>query len=207
MFGDILDPTVKVIVVACCFINAFIAKEGTVRGRRDQIILIIAMGLTLIADTFMVLLHMNIAGLLFFCMVQAVHNYRFTNYKRAITQIIMGAAMFAAAYLAGVGLIFALGAAYAVFLLFSVTGSFMAYHKYPKPNSFMIVAGMLLFMGCDILVGLQYLQLDALSGPNVQEYIQRGIWLFYFPAQALLSSSARKNKDYKAEDEQRRANR
>jgi len=207
MLEDMLSPTIKVIVVAFCFLNAFIAKDGFARDRRDQIILIIAMGLTLAADIFMVLLHMNIIGIIFFCIVQSVHNYRYTNLSRVITQVIFGAVTFVVAALTGTELIFALGLSYAVFLLFSVTGSFMAYNKYPSPNNLMIVLGMLAFMGCDIFVGLQNLPVAALREPGTQEFLQRGIWFFYFPSQALLSSSARKNKNYKDEDDKQLLNR
>ena len=206
MFGDSIDPLVKVIIIACFFVNAFIAKDGTALGRRDQIILIIAMGLTLIADIFMVLLHMNVFGLLFFCMVQTAHNYRYTGLARVKIQVAVGAVAFVIATVAGAPLVIALGAAYAFFLFFSVTGSFMAYNKYPTPNNMMIVLGMLLFMGCDIFVGLQNLEIEALSSPGSREFIQRAIWLCYFPSQVLLSSSARKNKNYRDEDNMRRAN-
>ena len=196
-----VDNTIKVIVIAGCFLNAFLAKEGVAINRRDQIILICAMGLTLIADTFMVLFQMNIIGILVFCMVQGMHNYRYTNKNRVVAQIVMGVGAFGIAFLAGIPLLFALGAAYAVFLLFSVTGAFMAYSKYPAPNSIMIVIGMLLFMACDIFVGLYNLPIDALQSPSAREFIQRGIWLFYFPSQAILSSTARKLKSYDDEDD------
>jgi len=196
-----IDNTVRVMVIAGCLLNALYAKEGPAVNRRDQIILIGAMCLTLIADIFMILLGMNIIGVLFFCMVQTVHNYRFTNKGRVISQAVAGVFAFLVAQLVGLSLLFSLGAAYGMFLLFSVTGAFMAYHKYPAPNNLMIVLGMLLFMACDIFVGLYNLHFEPLQSPAAREFIQRGIWLFYFPSQAILSSTARKLKDYKEDDD------
>ena len=199
-----IDNPVKVIIIAAFLINAIYAKGGTARGRRDQIILIIAMGFTLLADSFMLLFDMNVAGLLAFCVVQTAHNYRFTNTGRVGAQIFIGCITFAAVFLSRGDLLFALGAAYAVFLFFSVTGAFMAYRKYPIPNNFMIVLGMLLFMACDIFVGIYYLGVDL--APEMRDFAFRAIWFCYFPSQALLSSSARKGRDYKEEDEKRRKN-
>ncbi|MCL2565859.1 MAG: hypothetical protein FWE24_08630 [Defluviitaleaceae bacterium] len=199
--GIDVDNTIRVMVIAGCLLNAFMAKDGFAISKRDQIILICALMLTVIADTFMVILGMNIAGILVFCGVQAAHNYRFTNKNRVIAQGVMGIGAFGVAYLSGLPLLMALGAAYAVFLLFSVTGAFMAYQKYPAPNNIMIILGMLLFMACDIFVGLYNLPIEALQAPAAREFIQRGIWIFYFPSQAILSSTARKLKNYKDDDE------
>ena len=197
-----IDNWLKVAIIGCFFINAIYTKGGLVRGKSDQIILIAAMGFTLIADTFMLMLDMNAAGVLAFCVVQALHNYRYTGKKRLLIQITLGCVTFLAVLLSGTQLLFALGAGYAVFLFFSVTGAFMAYRKYPAPNNLMIVAGMLLFLGCDIFVAIHYTQ-TGLS-PEMSEFVSRAIWFCYFPSQALLSSSARKALNYKEEDERRK---
>jgi len=193
-----IDNWVKVVVVACFFINSIYSKGGTVRGKRDQVLLIFAMAFTLIADIFMVLLGMNAVGVLAFCIVQALHNYRFTNKGRLITQIALGSITIVVALLSGFNLLFALGGAYAVFLFFSVSGAFMAYPKYPAPNNLMIVLGMLLFMGCDIFVAIYYLGVDM--DPEVREFAFRAIWFCYFPSQALLSSSARRAKKHEDDE-------
>jgi len=197
-----IDNHIKFLIIALFFLNAFYAKGGLARGKRDQVLLIIAMGATLLADSFMLLFDMRIVGLLAFCVVQAVHNYRFTNKGRVISQVVFGVITFLIAFLSGTELLFALGAAYAVFLLFSVTGAFMAYSKYPAPNNMAIVVGMILFLGCDIFVGIYNLPIEM--DYQTRELVFRGIWLCYFPSQAFLSSSARKMRNYKEEDEKRK---
>ena len=199
-----IDNWLLVVIIGAFFLNAIYSKGGLVKGRRDQVILIIAMGFTLLADTFILLFDMNAFGVLAFCVVQTMHNYRLTNKRRALTQVTLGVTTFAVAFLVGVELLFALGAAYAVFLLFSVTGSFMAYRKYPTPNNLMIIAGMTLFMACDIFVAIYYTQ-TGLS-PAARDFVFRAIWICYLPSQALLSSSARKARDYKEEDELKKMN-
>jgi len=194
-----IDNWLLAVIIGAFFLNSIYSKGGLTKGRRDQVILIIAMGLTLIADTFMLLFGMNAFGVLTFCMVQTAHNYRYTNKRRTLTQVALGSITFLVAYLLGVELLFALGTAYAVFLFFSVTGSFMAYKKYPAPNNLMIAAGMVLFMACDIFVAIYYTQ-TGLS-PEIRNFVYRAIWICYLPGQAMLSSSARKARNYKDDDD------
>lgn len=193
-----IDNWLLVVMIGAFFLNSIYSKGGLTKGRRDQVILIIAMGATLLADTFMLMLDMNALGVLTFCVVQTAHNYRYTNKRRTLTQVALGSITFLVSYLLGVELLIALGGAYAVFLLFSVTGSFMAYKKYPAPNNLMIVIGMVLFMACDIFVGIYYTQTGL--DPEIRNFVQRAIWVCYLPSQAMLSSSARKARDYKKED-------
>ena len=200
-----IDNWLLVVIIGAFFLNSIYSKGCLVKGRRDQVILIIAMGFTLLADTFMLLLDMNALGVLTFCVVQTAHNYRYTNKRRTLTQITLGVITFLITYLLGVELLMALGAAYAVFLFFSVTGSFMAYKKYPAPNNLMIVAGMILFMACDIFVAIYYTQTGLAS--ETRDFIYRAIWICYLPSQALLSSSARKARNYKEDDELKRMQR
>jgi len=197
-----IDNWVLVAIIAGFFFNALYTKGGLAKDKRDQVILIIAMGFTLIADIFMLMLDMNAFGVLIFCAVQTAHNYRFTNKRRTLTQVTLGIITFLVAFLLGVEVLFALGAAYAVFIFFSITGSFMAYRKYPSPNNIMIVAGMILFMFCDIFVLIYYTQRGLPA--ETRDLVFRAIWICYLPSQALLSSSARKARDYKEEDELKR---
>jgi len=77
----------------------------------------------------------------------------------------------------------------------------MAYRKYPSPNNVMVILGMVLFMMCDIFVGIHYTQ-DWLSY-EAREFVFRAIWICYFPSQALLSSSARKTLNHKDDNDGR----
>ena len=182
----------KFLLVVCCFINAFPVKDGLVRGKKDHDLLKIAMGLTVAADLLMVILNINIFGILIFCAVQAVHNYRFTNLARVKVQAIVGAVVFAGAFLlSGFNLIFSAGCAYAIFTIYSLTGAFMAWNKYPAPNNTLVVVGMVLFLLCDIFVMINSLPILEMYGEKTLEIVNKGIWLCYLPAQVMLSSSAR----------------
>ena len=182
----------KFFLVVCCFINALPAKEGLVRDKKDHDLLKIAMGLTVAADLLMVVMNINIFGILTFCAVQAVHNYRYTSLPRVKVQVIVGMAVFVGALLvSGFNVIFAAGCAYGIFTIYSLTGAFMAWGKYPAPNNTLIVVGMVLFLLCDIFVMINSLPILELYGEKAADIINRGIWLCYLPAQVLLSSSAR----------------
>jgi len=197
-----IDNWVLVAIIAGFFFNAIYSKGGLAKDKRDQMILIVAMGFTLMADIFMILLDMNALGVLTFCVVQVAHNYRFTNKGRALTQVALGSITFLVAFLLGVEVLYALGAAYSVFIFFSLTGSFMAYRKYRSPNNIMIIAGMILFMFCDMFVLIYYTQRGLPA--ETRDLMFRAIWICYLPSQALLSSSARRARDYKEEDEIKR---
>jgi len=192
-----IDNWLKVVIIGGFFLNATYTKGGLAKDRRDQLILVAAMAFTLLADTFLLMLDMNAFGVLAFCVVQTLYNFRYTNKNRMMVQVALAATTFLVAFLAGAEIIIALGLAYAISLLFSVTGAFMAYRKYPAPNNLMIVIGMVLFMMCDIFVAIYHTQ-TGLSH-EARALVFRAIWIFYFPSQALLSSSARKAINHKDE--------
>jgi len=192
-----IDNWLKVVIIGGFFLNAIYTKGGLAKDRRDQLILVAAMAFTLLADTFILLLDMSAFGVLAFCVVQTLYNFRYTNKSRVMVQVFLAVITFAIASLAGAGVLIALGFAYAVSLLFSVTGAFMAYHKYSAPNNLMIVIGMVLFMMCDIFVAIYHTQTGL--GYEARALVFRAIWIFYFPSQALLSSSARKAINHKDE--------
>lgn len=189
------ERMLKFILVICCFINALYAKEGLAIDKRDQNILKVAMGLTVVADLLMIILGMNAYGILVFCLVQAVHNYRYTNVKRVQVQVVFGLIVFfAALFISGFDMLFSAGISYAIFVFYGLTGSFMAYKKFPYPNNVLIVLGMVLFAVCDIFVLLNGLPFEVFNQAPAYNIIQKGIWLCYLPSQVLLSSSARKIK-------------
>ena len=183
----------KFILVVCCFINVFPAKDGLVIDKRDQNRLKVALGLTVVADFFMVIMDINVFGILVFCAVQAVHNYRYTSLPRVKVQTIVGAMVFVITFLiTRFDAIFAAGSAYGIFTLYSLSGAFMARSKYPSPNNLIIIIGMILFLACDIFVMINSLPILELYGEKALDFVQKGIWICYLPAQVLLSSSARK---------------
>lgn len=57
--------------------------------------------------------------------------------------------------------------------------------------------GLLLFIGCDICVGLNNSEMIGVSLPaSSQKFIGTAIWAFYLPSQVLIASSAREVKTY-----------
>ena len=183
----------KFILVVCCFINAFPAKNGLALDKKDHNLLKIGMGLTVLADFLMVMLDVNVFGILAFCAVQVVYNYRYTSLARVKVQAVLGVAVFAVAFLiTGFDVILAAGCAYGIFTLYSLSGAFMARNKYLAPNNGLIIVGMVLFLVCDIFVMINSLPILELYGEQAFNFVQKGIWVCYLPAQVLLSSSARR---------------
>ena len=190
-----IERMIKFLLVVCCFLNTFVAKNGLTIDKRDQAMLKIGMGLTVAADFCLVIMGINVFGILIFCAVQAVYNYRYTSLPRVKIQVIVGAAVFIGALLVtGFDIIFAAGSAYGIFIIYSLSGALMARSKYPAPNDLLIIAGMILFFLCDIFVMISSLPIQEIYGEWAFEFVNRGIWICYLPAQVMLSSSARKVK-------------
>jgi hypothetical protein len=162
-------------------------------GKSDAYLLRAAMISTLMADFCMLILYENEAGLVFFCLTQTICHLRFKPKDLAAaslgTQIALCILVpIALKFLFGLPLRDLLASAYAVALLFSAASSVLHRSRYPSPNSVMVPAGMILFLLCDINVGLYNLPL------SFRPVFQTLIWVFYLPSQLVLALSARSFK-------------
>jgi hypothetical protein len=183
----------KFFIIMACFFYTFVDSGGFIKGKRDVITLRAALGLTVIADFLMVLRDIDVPAIMIFCVVQVLHNFRFTNLSRVKVQIITGVIVFVAAYfISGQNLLVSAAAAYSSFLFFSFTGAFIAFNDFPYPNNYIITLGMLLFVGCDIAVLLYNAPIAMFKEPAAQDVLFRIIWVCYLPAQLLLATSVKK---------------
>jgi len=181
------------LLIFCFFALSFSYRRYAL-SKTDALLLRAAMIFTLLADFCMLIAGKNTLGVVFFCCVQFIYNYRFTNGKRAV-------ALAAAIAVLAAALLFVPAAAklasrekaavvYAACLFFSVSGALLAFRrkKYPRPNNYLVLAGMLLFFLCDVSVMLFNLDLPQ----SARDAAETLIWVFYLPSQLMLSLSARK---------------
>lgn len=186
----------KYISILLCFIlSLFIGDRGN--DKRDTRLLQGALFFTAIADFKLVILKNFISGISAFCIVQIIYTIR---HSRNIILSKRNIVLFLIEGIIALGLVIMLNihfyeekALYIIVCIYSillVNSVFMAFGTikrgfYSKINSYFIIIGMILFLLCDINVGLYHIgKIQHISGILV--------WFFYLPSQLILSLSGYK---------------
>lgn len=171
-----------------CLLLAVLTHRRSWR-KSDADLLVLALGLTAVADLFLLLLNRPIPGIVVFCLVHLVYLWR---YQPSLFRVAAAAVPVAFAGIFTVGpwvpgfpVQAALAALYGVLIL-TVTAC-GARAALPPMNRRLVTIGMVLFVLCDVHVAL----FNAL--PTGHPYLPAAgvlMWFFYLPAQALLALSA-----------------
>ena len=182
---------IKFSLIALCFLIALCSRRFA-RSKEDWAYLVAAMGLTLIADYFLVLAHNHRAGVFVFCFVHMVYILRVSiNRKETIRKIVSicakGAIVLTLAMFLNLDILIVLTVIYAGLFIKNLVTHF----KYCRFNRRLILTGLILFALCDIHVLMFNLPRYIPAVPlAVAEWGRFWIWVFYTPAQFLLSLSA-----------------
>lgn len=169
---------------------------------KDAVILTVALVFTAISDLFILVLDKYYQiGLVTFIATQSVYLYRM--YKDRIQKIkytLVIRALAAALLLAvmdvmmkdGLNFMIAEVCVYIVMLVGNVVDAFLLVKNGVKNIIFAV--GLLLFLGCDICVGLDNaaLVVPSLNLGNAADAVQFLIWVFYLPSQVLIACTAKK---------------
>ena len=189
----------KFIAMIIIFFISLLTREDAL-SYKDLHLLQIGLFLTLIADYFLLILdNYYILGIFLFAIVQIIYSFRyeFRNLKLTLRNFII---IFIGLYivhiilnrfLVEIDFLWTMGLFYGLCLLNSVSLSIRAYKYkiYPEPNRQMILMGMILFLLCDINVGL-YNFLGYIGKVGIFYNISSvSMWLFYLPSQILLALS------------------
>ena len=158
-------------------------------GRRDAYLLRAGLLCTLSADFCMLIIYNNVIGLMFFICAQTIYFFRYMSARLYAVVLIpvLFAAYTALTWFTPLTLESRLAGVYACALITSTVTAFLRRGSYPRPNRTLIPLGMLLFMLCDINVGLMNVLPDS-PGKAAAHAL---IWVFYLPSQILLSVSGR----------------
>ena len=189
--GSGWDIPLKYLSILLCFLFVLRVGRGT-----DGALMKAALGFTLAADLFLLVLdRWYPAGVACFCVVQLLYLTRIAAVRReqfplrlALRGLLVLAAWVTAGWLGALDGLTALSLFYfsqlAVNALESLT-------LRPPYRGFGV--GLLLFVCCDLCVGLQNLStwFPAAGGPLVQ-FARVGMWLFYLPSQVLISLSVKR---------------
>lgn len=184
-------------IVLCFFVSLFGGDD--VLNKRDIFLLRAGLFLTVIADLFLLVFQHLILGVSVFSVVQIIYSIRYDvgsaysilrNYL-IIFLIIIVSYLIVNFSIMKIEFLYAIALFYVFGLIINVVKAIKACKNdlFPSPNKYMIVFGMILFLLCDINVGL----FNTISEQfNNISYVL--IWFFYLPSQVLLSLSGWKIK-------------
>lgn len=191
---------IKYIGIILCFILSLItnSKDHIIDSRLLQI----GMLFTTFADLALVILENYIVGVVLFTIVQLIYIARYTTdrFKLVFKKLLVVFIIIFSSYFIISGLIIKtslilipIGLFYAVCLITSVFKG-VAINRdssYINPNKYMIAFGMVLFLLCDMSIGVAFI-LRITNMLNLSYLFSSLIWIFYLPSQILLSISGHK---------------
>lgn len=189
--GSGWDVPLKYLSILLCF--CFVLRNG--QGR-DGHLMKAALGFTLLADLFLLVLgRWYPVGVACFCVVQLLYLTRIAGLRPeklplrlALRGLLTAAALLAVRQLGALDGLTALSLFYFSQLVCNALESLSL-----GASCRGFALGLFLFVGCDLCVGLQNLSawFPAAGGPLV-EFARIGMWLFYLPSQVLISLSVKR---------------
>ncbi|MBQ6486187.1 hypothetical protein IJI76_00455 [Candidatus Saccharibacteria bacterium] len=172
-----------------------------VKFKRDYI-LQIALLFTLLADTILTLDSISELGVLAFCLAQYFHNARFAGMKPyafiAWSVFLLLILMFG--HFHHINNMYSLAIIYGTSLIANIILTYRWWRKSKKPwnkaTDREIIAstcaffGFILFILCDINVGISYLSVTGVLPLKLATFANFFAWMFYYPSQVLISNSS-----------------
>lgn len=193
----------SVIVSALLYVGVdfLLTKRGDRLWRR-RLFLLFAMTMTLVSDIFLLVLDSNYTvGVCTFFVAQIFHALEIPRSKRRA--VVSFSLRFGATAIVLIGLalsklfepLYIAVAFYAPQLIGNFVehtfGMFLSQGREERRRSLILAVGFLLFLGCDLCVGLSNIGVDGVG---------IWIWAFYAPSQALIAISCRRFSDEKTTD-------
>lgn len=160
---------------------------------KDNIVVTVALLLTMLADVFLILVGNFVAGVCVFICVQTCYTIRFSFMsgkplvgellKRLLPGLILGGL---ATYFLGikVGIVVAYACSFAV----NFAHGFELHILKPSPRHLRFAIGLFLFACCDICVGITNLRPGFLTEQMIRN-AEIATWIFYLPSQILILST------------------
>ena len=175
------------------YTGVFLCVVYAYKKYRNDTKLILALFLTLLADTVLVWTDMTVLGVFIFCFAQFMHFLRLTRLNKkhlgAFTLIISLLTIVSA--FRGDEIIYSLAALYGGLLISNIAMSTSRFRE-DRQNICARCAfyGFIAFLGCDLCVGLRYVMLDGAMPADILPIIAVLVWAFYYPSQVLLANSS-----------------
>ena len=157
----------------------------------------IAFLFTLLADTILVFDHTATLGVFVFCIAQFFHLARLSQFyfnpKAFLVYLIILLLFLIFGAFWHLDLRYPLASVYLVTLIYNIIESFIWNKSARSVPSFCAVAGFLLFLCCDINVGISYFSAIGVFSGSLLPYANYFAWAFYYPSQVLISNSSKEN--------------
>lgn len=201
--GYKLSNILKFSSIILCFL--YVCLTGKVRSnKRDTNILLLAMFFTVISDWFILIKDSYNLGLITFILVQSMYLVRihlYNNLKSILIAFIRNLliSIFVILIVIKVDiepeviLILSLAIVYLVTFIFNILDTTILYIKIRRKDVFLFLLGLILFILCDINVGLfnltNYIQMNPFIYDKIYPFVFLGMWFFYLPSQVILSVS------------------
>ncbi len=203
-----LSAQLKFTGIVLCFLYVLILPVY-LKNKTDIRILRLTIFFTLISDLFILMLDLYLPGMVSFCIVQALYlirlglwNKREDKLKtlvvimkkilRNITLTLVILFILAIFQLKLEALIF-VSCFYFVSILFNVSDSLVTVFRYRIKYQLLYSCGMVLFLLCDINVGVfnltGFVSINSSWFHHLYNFSAVAMWLFYLPAQVLISLS------------------
>ena len=143
------------------YTGVFLCVVYAYKKYRNDTKLILALFLTLLADTVLVWTDMTVLGVFIFCFAQFMHFLRLTRLNKKHLGV------------SNLGL------------------SIARFRKNKADFRYRCAMyGFLAFVGCDICVGIRHLMLDGAVPADILPVVAVLVWAFYYPSQVLLANSS-----------------
>lgn len=175
------------------YTGIFLCVVYAYKKYRNDTKLILALFLTLLADTVLVWTDMTVLGVFIFCFAQFMHFLRLTRLSKkhlgAFTLVISLPTIVSAFH--GDRIIYSLAALYGGLLISNLAMSASRFHE-DRQNICARCAfyGFIAFICCDFCVGLRYVMLDGAVPADILPVVAVLVWAFYYPSQVLLANSS-----------------
>lgn len=175
------------------YTGIFLCVVYAYKKYRNDTKLILALFLTLLADTVLVWTDMTVLGVFIFCFAQFMHFLRLTRLNKkhlgAFTLVISLLTIASAFH--GDRIIYSLATLYGGLLISNLAMSASRFHE-DRQNICARCAfyGFIAFICCDFCVGLRYVMLDGAVPTDILPVVAVLVWAFYYPSQVLLANSS-----------------
>lgn len=175
------------------YTGVFLCVVYAYKKYRNDTKLILALFLTLLADTVLVWTDMTVLGVFIFCFAQFMHFLRLTRLSKkhlgAFTLVISLLTIVSAFH--GDRIIYSLAALYGGLLISNLAMSASRFHENRQDIcARCALYGFIAFVGCDFCVGLRYVMLDGAVPADILPVVAVLVWAFYYPSQVLLANSS-----------------
>lgn len=208
MASYVFSGWLKFTGIILCFLYALLIRNQK-EDKTDIFILRIALLFTVISDLFILMLDIYLIGLFTFCIVQALYLVRIRRWRNQ-SDLVTGSGIIIKAFGRNIAVTLGILAVLLVFkvkiealvvvscfyfisILFNVIDAVSIAFKSKIKRRILFAAGMVLFLLCDINVGIfnvsGFIDINGGWFTTVYQFAAIAMWMFYLPAQTIIAIS------------------